>query len=470
MIRAMDRDRRRARGSLALAALGALLLPAAAHAQGEGGVWGTVDAPQVPPASSAPAVLAPVPPPAPSGPVARIDVTIMPESLPADGLTAANVLLHARDAEGRIVPADLRLLVTAGEVRNASALGVGTWAAVLVPPQGVAATSITVTAVDLISGTSASRNVPLTGGGGPATVRAAVAESGGGPRAVAASASPAVGPSTAAVTAAAPAPKVSPPRHGRVQLLYPIGHYSYRSAPCDFAVPTDCVAPSPDALDAASTEYTLLSTGSAAVVARSIGFDGEAFPVEYVGIGGGFTVSGYTTETEVTTTDGGTEPFGDDLWNVYVEARGRIPLRAGGGRLDLVPRVGYHAQDVLVFRYSAPTADTTAGPGVRTATFENYWLHGLRFGLELRYLVRSGFVEPHAGYDATASFTVGGLTNHHVRVGVAFHPEEWLLIDAGYDFLSRDIALELGGDGGALQRGEISERTHAFVVGAGLAF
>ncbi len=442
-----------AKAAILLAVLGGSSLWTLEAAATSGEVWGSTTGTTgtLPPPS-------PLPVPSPAAGVVTVQLMVLPATLPVGGSAAANVVARAVDASGNLVPgARLLLLTSAGTLRDVQDRGDGTVLAVLVPPADSQVTAIAVSAVALDAGASGTITVPLTGG-------------------TAGVASTPVTPVPSPPVSVSPSPpkKAAPlPRHGRILVLYPpIGFYTYDSTPCDAAVEEACVAPDVD-LTSSRNGYDVMDVSAKAAVPLSIGVDGEFFPVDFIGVGGGFTRFGYSTTQGVEGTDNGATTYSEYLWNIHAEVRGRIPLTRRMGLLELVPRVGYHGHDATLFTWEDSESTTS---GERVGHFQTKWLHGLRFGAALRWTLPMQWLEPHLGYDATWTFTVGGITNHHLNVGASFHALTWLVFDVAYDFQSRDFGMaftgsDRDGDGEEdLQRGHISERVHALTFGAGVQF
>ncbi len=442
-----------------------------------GGVWGEAGktpppAPVTPPPTAS---ATPAPAASPAGAVKTLELTLSPATLPRDGKSLATLLVRALDDKGRQVPgAQMVVLTSAGTLVNRLDRSDGTASGSLQAPLGGDMTSVTVSAMTADGKVSAIKTLSLTAPGPSSPPPAPVVTS-----------VPAPTPAPAPVVEASPTPSPTPAsprapstlaRIGRIQLLYPLAGYSYSSSPCDRSVTNSCEEPPEADLDPQTTNYDVMKLPINATLPLSLGVDAEVFPAKFLGIGGGFTSFGYTTPTEVTTPEGETALFGDQLWNVYAEARGRITLMEDRGMpLDIMPRFGYHGQDILLFRWVQPEATKDDPNPTRQRHFETEWLHGLRLGLGLRFAPRP-WIEPHLGYDATLSITAGGMTNHHLNVGVTFHPLRWLMVDASFDLLTRGLTFEFNGsdangDGEKdLQRGMIREQTAGLLLGAGIAF
>ncbi|MCK6530207.1 Ig-like domain-containing protein [Myxococcota bacterium] len=411
---------------------------------------------------------------------ARIDLVVNPASLPMDGRSTARIDARLVDAKGRPV-AGIPLSIG---LNGAGSLVVsqgpeGGYAATFTAPSESPRPAVTIFASTADGAVRAQKYLALAAPPPPSPAPEPVAAAG--PR-------EAMLPAPMADTAAEPVLRSTPTaavrrpiaaeggRRARVTASWMVADYAYRSTPCDHDVAApDCAEPDESDLDPVTGTYDVLPNEIAASTPLSFGIDAEWFPVEYVAIAGGVASYGYRTDTEVTTSGGDAATFGDQMWHVFVEARGRIPLLRERGQLDLLPRIGYHGQDVLLFRWVTAEASGGDPAPVRQRQFETSWLDGLRFGLGLRYRAPFGLLEPHGSYDATVSFQVGAVSDHQLELGATFRPRGPLLVDVSYRFLSRAFGFQFpgsdaDGDGdGDEQRGEVRERSHAFVLSAGVA-
>jgi len=363
------------------------------------------------------------------GPASRLELVAVPQSLPRDGKSTSSILVRVLDQQGRLVVGEpVTIQASGGVLSDKIDNGDGSFHALLTSPRGGVDSQIAITASRLDGNLSAVTTVNLTAP--PSAVT-------GGTRVV-----------------------TPPPRDGkeyrtaRAMLRYPIGGYTFRmakqpceSGPCDTFPNIDIVAAD--------------GTGMLPIP-ESIGVEGEYFFIKYLGAMARFDRYGYRTNYGTTTDSGQDGVFLDGMYHIIVGATGRLPLFEDGdiGPLDVIADVGYHAQDVVVFqRAEESDADNTW-------TWQNKWLHGVRFGAGVRFQLVS-FAQLHVGYHGTG--ISAGVSTHEVAVGSTFRIWKGLTVDARYQFLGRNLKVTAG-EGKLLQEALITERSHAFVLGAGWSF
>jgi len=360
------------------------------------------------------------------GPATHIQVLAAPATLPKDGKATASVSVKVLDAQNRPVPGEQVVIVaSAGTISNKIDNGDGTFTAILKAPKGGNDTQANVSASRLAGDLSAWAVVALT-----ASTQVKKEKK---PRAIA--------PATS-----------NKYRTARVMLRYPVAGYSYDmepgdcgGSPCEYFPDMDVVG----------------SGGSGLVaIPESIGFAGEVFPVEFVGLGVSFDRYGYRTDYSVTMGSGSESVYKDAMNHIQAGARGRLPLLKNKtvGPLDVLLDLGYHGQDVVVFHRH--------GGGADTWTWENTWLHGFRIGVGARFQLVS-FVQLHGGWAGT--IVGAGLVTNQVTFGATFRVFKGLTLDAHYRFIGRNLHLTTG-EGAELQQGTITERTHGLMLGAGWSF
>jgi len=373
----------------------------------------------------------PPPPVVPAAAVpARIEVVAVPQSLPRDGKSTSSILVRVLDLQSQLVAGEAVTIQSSGGVLSDKIdNGDGSFHAVLTAPRGGTENQIAVTASRLSGDLSAVTTVSLT---------APVTATTGGTRVV-----------------TPPSTDDKKYRTARAMLRYPIGGYIYQMTPesCSQGVPCDTF-PSIDIVGADGTGML--------PIPESIGVEGEYFPIKWVGASVRFDRYGYRTNYATTTEAGADSVFLDGMYHVIVGATGRLPLLedAAVGPLDILADLGYHAQDVVVFR----KADDAGGDD--TWTWQNKWVHGLRFGVGVRFQLVS-FAQIHAGYHGTA--ISAGVSTHEVAVGSTFRVWKGLTFDARYQHLSRNLKVT-SGEGKLVNAAQIRERSHAFVIGAGWSF
>ena len=373
----------------------------------------------------------PTPPIETAGAVpARIEVIAVPQTLPRDGKSTASILVRILDLQSQLVPGEAVAIQSSGGVLSDKIdNGDGSFHAVLTAPRGGAENQIAVTASRLSGELTAVTTVSLT---------APVTATTGGTRVV-----------------TPPPSGDSSYRTGRAMLRYPIGGYIYQMTPeaCADGVPCDTF-PSIDIVGSDGTGMLPMP--------ESIGLEGEVFPVKWVGASVRFDRYGYRTNYATTTEAGSNSVFLDGMYHIIVGATGRLPLLEGGtvGPLDILADLGYHAQDVVVF-HKAEDAN-----GDNTWTWQNKWIHGIRFGVGVRFQLVS-FAQIHAGYHGTG--ISAGVATHEVAIGSTFRVWKGLTVDARYQLLSRNLKVT-SGEGKMENAAQIRERSHAFVIGAGWSF
>ena len=363
------------------------------------------------------------------GPATRLELVAVPQTLPRDGKSTSSILVRALDDQNQLVVGALVAIQASGGVLSDKIdNGDGSFHATLTAPRGGIDSQIAITASRLDGDLSTVTTVALTA---PPT---------------------AVTDGTRVVT---PPPKDGKEyRTARVMVRYPIGGYTFRmaKAPCEEG-PCDTF-PNIDIVAADGTGML--------PIPESFGAEGEYFFIKYLGAMARFDRYGYRTNYGTTSDSGGDGVFLDGMYHVIVGATGRLPLFEDGdiGPLDIVADLGYHAQDVVVFQ----RADEAEGDN--TWTWQNKWLHGVRFGAGVRFQLVS-FAQLHGSYHGTG--ISAGVSTHEVAVGSTFRIWKGLIVDARYQFLGRNLKVTAG-EGKMLQEALITERSHAFVLGAGWSF
>lgn len=443
-----------------------------------------------------------------AGIAASIEVAVVPSSVPRTGGTV-NLLVRVLDKGGTLVPGEkIILLSDSGIVSNKIDNGDGTFSALLTIPPGLDSGRVQVTATR-----------PQGDVASFATVAVGVAASSGDKRRKARKsrkwAAPAKDPASAQTTTAGPRKQgtITDPREaarrrsmksGRLSrrtaqltLGWSPGFYHYDSQPC-LDGPEPCEAPS----DAKLQYHDFLKSQVRAPLVGSVAINAEWFPFqEYASVRLGFAHLSYSTDFP-TESQGGIGMCADffcDGMNVFnLDFQGRLPLFKDKGPLDVMGRVGYQAQDLVLFRRLWNPSDlgpdsqpapcpidddaTEENEAVRTTctspVFETIGLHGIRVGVGARYTI-TPILRPHVDYDLSlgiaaslgnSSFVVPGVTNHHFNIGMSVLPWKGLLVDLSYDLLTRSLGLAFGNEQDVKQRGQLAEQLHTIRVSAGWAF
>lgn len=437
-------------------ALGADQAPEVAAPTAAGGVWGadggstaTTDASAVQTDSGSAA---------PPGTPAAIQVSTVPGNVPATG-GSVNVLVRVVDSTGILVPGEtVILLADSGTISNKVDNGDGTTSALLTIAANSGKDSVRLTATRP-AGDLASFATVVIGGA------EAVAEA----------------PERKKPLRSKP-PKEKKPvagddarlknRFAQVSVGWAPGGYTYDSTPCANVDSGDC---NPVA-DSLLGDYDFLKTEARAATLGSFQIRGEIFPIEYVGAAVSYTRLAYSTDFETSSsTDGGycSNHFCDGMNFLNIDLQGRLPLLKKVGPLDVLARVGYMAQDVVMFRRVLDTTDNVKKP-----QFDTVNLHGLRWGVGVRYSIIP-LLRPHLDYNMTIglagafqgeTFGLSGVTNHNLNVGMNIFPWKGLLLDVSYDLTTRALSLRYPNEDGITQRGRINEQAHTVRISAGWAF
>jgi len=291
-----------------------------------------------------------------------------------------------------------------------------------------------------------------------------------------------------AAPAVAPSKRLAQ-RTAQIYITWSPGGYAFDSKPC-IEGGEDCAAPS----DSELRYYDFLKTTGRAPILGGIGIAVELFPgQEYLGFRAGFTRLSYSTDFEASSGGSGhcSTHFCDEMSLFNIDFQARLPLLKRRGPLDVLGRIGYQFQDLVIFRRlfnpnnDGPDLEPDACPvddpvriDCTSPVFETIGLHGMRLGFGLRYTVIPQ-LRPHLAYDLSlgiaaslgnSSFEVPGPTSHHFAVGVSIFPWKPLLFDISYDFTSRSLNLSFFNEQEVLQRGEVKDSMHTLRLSAGLAF
>ena len=390
----------------------------------------------------------------PAGQASSIQVSAVPGNVSTDG-GSVNLLVRVVDSAGTLVPGEqVILLADNGTVSNKVNNGDGTTTAVLSIPANLGKDSIQVTATRPAGDLAGFTRI-------------------------------AIGAATAAATTTTkpvkkPKEKKEPVDAGdrgkrrTAQLLvgWVGGGYSYDSVPCS-NLEGDCGTIADDEL---LDGYDFLKTRIRAGIPGSFHIKGEVFPVEYVGAAFNYTRMSYTTDFDTSSAaDGGycATHFCDAMNFINVDLQGRLPLLRKVGPLDVLARVGYMAQDVVMFRKVVDETD-----GVKKPSFDTLTLHGLRAGLGARYTIIP-MIRPHLDYNITfglgatfegENFSLTGVTNHNLNVGVNVLPFMGLTFDVAYELTTRSLTLSYANEADIAQRGRINEAAHTVRISAGWTF
>jgi len=362
-----------------------------------------------------------------AGPPARIEVLAMPGTLPRDGASVSNVLVKVVDASGRPVPDEQVVIVASGGVlSNKVDNGDGTFTAQLTAPRGGTDAQVNISASRLQGDLSAFAVIALTA---PASDKPTRVRAPRTPR----------------------EPQDHPYRTARAMFHYPLAGYAYDMEPGNCGDAECTYFPDMDVVGGGG--------GGLVGVPESFSLRGEVFPIEYVGAHARFARYGYRTDYSVTTTEGQPSVFRDGMYHVIVGATGRLPLlkQHTVGPLDVLLHLGYHAQDVVVFHGHGDEDDAW--------TWENLWLHGFRLGLGVRFQV--AFAQIHAGW--AGSMISSGLAANELTFGASFRIWKGLTLDAHYQYMGRHLQVT-SGQGEVQQSGDITEKTHGLLLGAGWSF
>ncbi len=437
-----------------------------------------------------------------------IEVAVVPSSVPKTGGTV-NLLVRILDKKGTLVPGETVILLSdGGIVSNKIDNGDGTFSALLTIPPGMDRSQVQVTATRPAGDVASFATVKIGGPAG-ADKRRKTRKARKQPPAV-------QGKKPAATTSAKPkGARITDPkeaarrrsmRSGRLSkrtaqltIGWSPGYYHYDSEPCANAADE---GPCASAGDASLQHFDFLKSQVRAPLLGSVAINAEWFPFqEYAGVRAGFTQLSYSTNFEAEA-PGGTghcsSHFCDGMSLLNVDFQGRLPLLKDKGPLDVLGRVGYQYQDLVVFRRlwnpenkppeTQPDAcpvddpDSEENEAVRTGctppVFETIGLHGIRVGLGIRYTIIP-MLRPHFDYDLSLgiaatlgenSFNVPGVTNHHLNIGMSVLPWNGLLLDVSYDLVTRSLGLSFFNEQDVLQRGQLSEQMHTVRVSAGWAF
>jgi len=391
---------------------------------------------------------------APPGTPSAIQVSAVPASVPTSG-GSVNILVRVVDSGGILVAGEtVILLADSGTISNKVDNGDGTTSALLTIPPNLGKDSVRLTATR-----------PAGDLAGFATIT--------------------VG--TAPVAAAEPKPKKEKKpkkepaaadgdrmknRFAQITVGWAPGGYRYDSDACtETAAGTDCTPAAGDALG----DYDFLKSQVRAATLGSFNIRGEIFPIEYVGAAVSYTRLAYSTDFSTSSDSGGgfcATHFCDGMNFFNVDVQGRLPLLKKVGPLDVLARIGYMGQDVVMFRR------IEGDDGVKRPQFDTVNLHGLRWGLGVRYTVIP-LLRPHLDYNMTIgllgatggeTFPLSGVTNHNLNVGVNIFPWRGLTLDISYDLTSRNLSLRYANADGIDQRGRINEQAHTVRLSAGWSF
>ncbi|HCP44685.1 MAG TPA: hypothetical protein DIU15_01425 [Deltaproteobacteria bacterium] len=448
----------------------------------------------------------------PAGVPTQIEVSALPTSVPKTGGTV-NLLVRVVDGAGTLTPGEkVILLADAGMITNKIDNGDGTFSALLTVPPDVPQRSVQVTATrpqgDLASFTAipigsdkAERGKKGRRGAARAassSTPAAEKQSNrdeaeankGQPESKQQARAKARARARAGGKGAASSARLAR-RSAQLYLSWVPGGYQYQSTPC-ISADGNCDTPDESELK----DYDFLQTEIQAGTPASFAVGGEWFPFQdYAGIRASYARLSYTTNFEAASGPGDAycdTHFCDSMNFVNIDFQGRLPLLKNVGPLDILARVGYQFQDLVLFRRLVVPDGTQCGEDVgdgvdadgnpiaasKVPCFQSIGLHGVRLGLGLRFTATPQ-VRPHLDYDLSLggmatllneSFAVPGVTNHHLAVGVSFLPWNGLLLDVSYDLLTRALGLKFFNENETLQRGNLNEQCHTVRVSAGWAF
>jgi len=443
-----------------------------------------------------------------AGVAANIEVAVVPTAVPRTG-GAVNLLVRVLDKGGTLVPGEqIILLSDGGMVSNKIDNGDGTYSALLTIPPGLDSNRVQVTATrpqgDVASFATVTVRVAAGGGDKRRKTRKTRAKAAPTMDPASAQAAPAAQPRQRTITDPKEAARLRNMKSGRlsrrtaqVSIGWSPGFYHYDSQPC-LDGSEDCAAPS----DAKLQHHDFLKSQVRAPLLGSVAISAEWFPFqEYASVRLGYAHLSYSTDFPAEANGGigyCTDFFCDGMNLFNLDLQGRLPLLKNNGPLDIMGRVGYQVQDLVVFRRRWNPSDlgpdsqpdlcpvdntaTEENEAVRTTctspVFETIGLHGVRIGLGARYTI-TPMLRPHIDYDLSLGiaaqlgdndFPVPGVTNHHFNIGMTVLPWKGLLIDVSYDLLTRSMGLAFLNEQDIMQRGQLSEELHTVRVSAGWAF
>lgn len=400
-----------------------------------------------------------------SGPVAAIEVSSIPGSVPLTGGTV-NILVKVTDATGLLVRGEPVILIAdGGTITSKTDNGDGTTSAILSIPPDLGRSQVQVTATRPAGDVAGFARIAV--GDQPTSTRPVRT-----PRE----------PRTQSAATVAPEGRAA---HRMAQIWggWTPGLYSYDSTPCMGT--SGCDAPADadlDGYDFLKVQIRNADGTGPMGIPGSFGVGGEVFPLNdamgWLSVGPRVTYSRYSYQTDFEARAGEGDAhcdshFCDGMGFLTAEFQARFALLRDKGPLDILVRVGYQFQDVVVFRrlYNPDT-------GAREPRFETLGLHSGRYGIGVRYTVVP-MVRPHLDYTMVGpgtatlnedSFGVSGITNHEFAVGLSLLPVKGLLLDLTYDLTTRALALGFTNEAGVVQRGSLDEQAHTFRVSAGWAF
>ena len=390
----------------------------------------------------------------PAGQAASIQVTTVPNSVPENGGTV-NILVRVIDSGGILVPGEqVILLADGGTISDKVNNGDGTTSAILTVTGGSKPT-IQVTATRPAGDLAGFATVSV-GGAAPVAEKQ---------------------PKEKKPKTKKPKPEGDDTdrmkrRMFQATIGWAPGAYQYDGTPCANTGDGDCTP----VTDSLLNDYDFLKTRIRAGTFGSLNVKAEFFPVDFVGAAVSYTRLSYTTSFEASTGGGSTHcatHFCDGMNFLNIDAQGRLPLLKKQGPLDLLARVGYMAQDVVMFRRVLDTTD-----GEKKPQFDTVTLHGLRVGVGARYTIIP-MLRPHLDYNLTiglgasfagTSFGLTGVTNHNLQVGLNIFPFKFLMMDVSYDLTTRSLTLRYPNENQITQRGRINEQSHTVRISAGVAF
>ncbi len=443
-----------------------------------------------------------------AGVAANIEVATVPSSVPRTGGTV-NLLVRVLDATGTLVPGETVILLSdAGMISNKVDNGDGTFSALLTIPPDRNTSRVQVTATRPQGDVASFATIAVggtSGGDKRRKMRKPQTRTNGKTAAQpAAEAQPVKKAAGKTITDPKEAARRRSMKSGRlskrtaqVSIGWSPGFYHYDSQPCE-GVADPCTPPG----DSKLQHFDFLKSEVRAPLLGSLAFNAEWFPFqEYAGARVSFAHLSYSTDFSADA-PGGTgycsEHFCDGMNLLNIDFQGRLPLLKDKGPLDIVGRIGYQFQDLVLFRRlwnpsdlgpdsqpdPCPVDDesTEGNEAVRTGcsapVFETMGLHGLRVGIGARYSINP-MLRPHIDYDLSlgiaatlgdSSFEVPGVTNHHLNVGMSVFPWKGLLVDLSYDLTTRSMGLAFFNEQDNRQRGEIDEQMHTVRLSAGWAF
>ncbi len=203
-----------------------------------------------------------------------------------------------------------------------------------------------------------------------------------------------------------------------------------------------------------------MDSGGSTAQPASVAVDAEVFFVEYVGArvrlwrrGFGGNADTHGNQLQEARPDWG-------LYQITVEAAGRIPLTPARaqGPLDLRFTLGFHTQNLLVPVYARQS----------WVVVDANWANGLRLGMGMRFpIVRQ--LELHASWMGNEA--KGGLVGHEAEIGVSVLPVPNLIVDASFLGSWRSVVMYMEDPITAtVTETQLQDRSVGFVISGGVVF